>query len=243
MGLKKITMLSNEFYRRYDKVNFHQILRKESRPYSIFTIAINNCLFGIPFKTNLTHSKGYFIKKSGRNIQQNKPGLDYKKAIIILDSSFIDNENECVLDRKEAEFVRVNEKEIYESFKKYITSYKRFLRNPLDSYRIANNYINTSLIYFTEELGIILTEQLKIDILYSETLSRINRFLNKDGINVNFYYRRNGRELIIETKIGEFLFMLNENNLSDYCYKEAEGESYVRGPSYNAIKEIINNKL
>ena len=55
MGLKKISRLSNDFYQDYSDEKYEQILKKKTRPYSIFTVKIDNNLYAIPFKTNLTH--------------------------------------------------------------------------------------------------------------------------------------------------------------------------------------------
>ena len=222
--LKKITQLSSAFYQDYDEKIYSQILRKKTRPYSIFTIELDNNIYAIPFKSNLSHNNGYLFKDSKR---KGNPGLDFKKTVVILKKEYLDNEPINV-DSNEARNVRMNADKIHTLFKKYIYSYKKYLLHPIEGYKIAGNYINTSLIYFLEEIGIKETEQLHLELKFSVILFYINNFLKKDGYFINFYFRKDKNNLYIEDKQRNLLFMLNNDNLSDYCFKESRRFIYEK---------------
>lgn len=243
MGLKKISRLSNDFYQDYSDEKYEQILKKKTRPYSIFTVKIDNNLYAIPFKTNLTHKNGFFIKSTGRNIPNKNPGLDYKKAVILKDKKYIDENSQNIVDAKEAQYVRLHDKEIYSDFKKYILSYKKYLKHPIDAYRIALNYNNTALQYFLKNLGVLCSKQLRLDIQYSEILAYINNFLRQDGYRVNFHYNRYLTGILISDEKGKYLLYLNENNREDYCFKKTVSDKMQRGLKYpDIIKRIESIK-
>ena len=100
----------------------------------------------------------------------------------------------------------MHDKEIYSDFKKYILSYKKYLKHPIDAYRIALNYNNTALQYFLKDLGVLCSKQLQLDIQYSEILAYINNFLRQDGYRVNFHYNRYLTGILMATS--KYLFCI-----------------------------------
>ncbi|MEX6519022.1 hypothetical protein AB6N29_03425 [Fusobacterium animalis] len=76
-------LLIKKFYEKYS--NCKEILKKENRPYTICIIEINKLTFAIPIRHNINHK--YSIKTF------NNQGLDFTKAVIIIDKAFISEKN------------------------------------------------------------------------------------------------------------------------------------------------------
>mgnify|MGYP000979967148 CR=1 FL=1 len=76
-------LLTKKFYEKYS--NCKEILKKENRPYTICIIEINKLTFAIPIRHNINHK--YSIKTF------NNQGLDFTKAVIIIDKAFISEKN------------------------------------------------------------------------------------------------------------------------------------------------------
>lgn len=240
MGFKKIARLSDKFYEDYNEDVYNQILRKKERPYSIYTIKLDNNLYAIPFKTTLTHNNGFFIQESSRRLSIS-PGLDFRKAVIIKNNVYIDENITNIVDSKEASYVRRNEDKIIILFKKYINSYKKFLKHPIYAYKIAGNYINTSLQYFWKELGIVSSSELELNLKYASCLFYINLFLEKDGYFIILYPKLENDILKVEDKNGNLLFVLTENTINEFCFKEDNNMKMKKGIKYIDVVNSIKN--
>lgn len=60
MGKKyELKYLSEEFYKKYNSVDYPEIEKKKERPYMVMLIKIENNTFAIPFRTNVKHTACY----------------------------------------------------------------------------------------------------------------------------------------------------------------------------------------
>lgn len=137
-------LLTKKFYEKYS--NCKEILKKENRPYTICIIEINKLTFAIPIRHNINHK--YSIKTF------NNQGLDFTKAVIIIDKAFISEKNVYIVYRTRRIWRIINKKISYKAkIKKIYKDYKKGIKNPDD---LKNKILCefSSLQYFHKELGI-----------------------------------------------------------------------------------------
>ena len=160
-------LLTKKFYEKYS--NCKEILKKENRPYTICIIEINKLTFAIPIRHNINHK--YSIKTF------NNQGLDFTKAVIIIDKAFIlksvwannfiqkfAKKNIYINIETELDKIIMENKElstkkslIKPKLKKFIKTYKKAIKNPDD---LKNKILCefSSLQYFHKELSILFNE-------------------------------------------------------------------------------------
>ncbi|MGL5903681.1 MAG: hypothetical protein ACRCZO_13445 [Cetobacterium sp.] len=83
--MMELKTLSSQFYNIYDSCP--QILKKENRAYSILLHKIDDIIFAIPIRGNIDHP--YCLHTPNPDPQKKNSGLDFSKAIPILDPVFI----------------------------------------------------------------------------------------------------------------------------------------------------------
>lgn len=115
----RVIILSDVFFKKYR--NCPEILCKENRPYICLSVSIDGLQYGIPIRHHVRHA--YSFKTIG------EAGLDYTKAVLIIDDTFISNDS-AVIDSKEWNIIKKNENSIYAGFSRYLRQYKRALNNP-----------------------------------------------------------------------------------------------------------------
>lgn len=115
----KMILLSEKFYEKYG--NCPEIMKKESRPYACFTVRIDDILFAIPIRHHIRHPYAFMTIEDR--------GLDYTKAIIIEDQTYI-SPNPAIIDTAEWNIIKKNENEIFYGFRKYYRQYCRALKHP-----------------------------------------------------------------------------------------------------------------
>lgn len=151
MGKKyELKYLSEEFYKKYNSVDYPEIEKKKERPYMVMLIKIENNTFAIPFRTNVKHTACYRFRNSSRNTQSST-GLDYSKAVIINDNKYLGNA--ATIDNKE--YVELNSKFyfIIQQFNSYLSGYKKFINGEFNEYE-TKKYQFSTLRYFHNELEI-----------------------------------------------------------------------------------------
>ena len=137
----RIVLLSDIFYDHYG--TYPEILSKPERPYACLTVKVDGLIFAIPFRHHINHKFAY--------ITYGQCGLDFSKAVIISDDSYI--AGEAIVDRKEWDIINRNEHIIVYRFKQYISQYKRAARRRDNPHSMR--YLRySSLQYFEQELGI-----------------------------------------------------------------------------------------
>lgn len=91
MNTKKdyqLNYLSSEFFEKYNAIDYPEIENKESRPYMVVLMKIENNTFAVPFRTNVSHNNCYKFKTSTRPTDS-VTGIDYTKAVIVNDRKSI----------------------------------------------------------------------------------------------------------------------------------------------------------
>lgn len=136
----RLALLSEKFYREY--ASCKEILQKRNRPYACLTIKVDGILFAIPFRHHIGHRYAF--------ITYGDCGLDYTKAIVVKDESYLDDV-EPTVDRKEWDAVRKNENKIRYEFKGFVNQYRRAMRHR-DNPRSKNLLKYSSLQYFEQFL-------------------------------------------------------------------------------------------
>jgi protein AbiQ len=143
----KYLFLNDSFYEKYNQFDYPEIERKSSRPYIMVKINIDGLNFGIPLRSGISHSYALWTDK------ENKCGVDYSKAVLIPDETYIDDKKPHI---RENEFHVLKDKDhmIQSGFKAYIEKYK----NALSELHIERNKKLckfSTLQYFHIELKII----------------------------------------------------------------------------------------
>ena len=144
----KFYYLTEAFYNDYK--NCKEILIKENRPYVIFIVELYNKKFGIPFRTHINkNNRDCFITN-----QEINAGLDFQKAILIKDESYIDYTKQAQISNKDFSAVLFKDKIIKRKFMKflntYVNVYKRYKEDP--SLKPLAFIQFSSLQYFADDL-------------------------------------------------------------------------------------------
>lgn len=211
--------LSNKFYSTYNNANYPNILRKKTRSYSICEIEIGNNKYGIPVKTNIKHSSSFLFKESNRRKTGERPGLDFKHSIVIVDDSYIDGDGH--IDEKESKCIIKNETKIINDYIKFLKGYKKFIQNPIGKCWESWRYSHTSLEYFWDELGIIVYDKeekrREVDLAYNVYLI-IKNLCNDSNAKIGeFFVRRIGLDSVSISCSGYYLIKeLKLNEVENY---------------------------
>ena len=117
--IMRMIYLTKEFYEIYG--NLPEMMAKEDRPYACLGIQIDNKTFAIPIRHNIKHRYCFHTI--------NDSGLDYSKAVVIEDSSYISN-TQPFIDTQEWKLIKAGQQTIYNGFKKYLSLYKHACKHP-----------------------------------------------------------------------------------------------------------------
>lgn len=134
----KLIQLSEAFYKKYPHEEYPEIMEKNLRPYYCFTVKIEDTIFAIPLRHHITHRYAFYTGAES--------GLDYKKAVIIEDPSYIADTTPHI-DTTEFRIIMGNEDLIFHEFRKYIRQYKRARKSP-DKVRSKSVLQYSTLGYF-----------------------------------------------------------------------------------------------
>lgn len=137
------TFLTEKFYKDYPHEKYPQIEIKKDRPYAHVTIGLYNQLFCIPLRSHIEHPYAFFTNK------RKKCGVDYSKAVIILDNDYIDITRKAFLRPDEYKKLRGKDFTIKQQFTKYIDLYKRAKIDPTVNHR--DNILEFSTLQYFEE--------------------------------------------------------------------------------------------
>lgn len=150
MGKSKIRYLSSTFYNEYDSINYPEIEHKESRPYLVYVVKVNDVTFAIPFRTNIRHNSCYKFKNTTRQTDSST-GLDFSKAVVISDEKYLSTA--ATIDNKE--YIELEDRFYFitNRFEQYLEGYRKYVNGSLDQYA-AKKYAYTTLKYFHKELSI-----------------------------------------------------------------------------------------
>lgn len=146
----KLNYLSAAFYATYDSVRFPEIENKDSRPYIVVLVKVENNTFAVPFRTNVKHNNCYKFKTSTRPTNT-VTGIDYTKAVIVNDSNYIGSA--ARINDKEYNELDANFHIILKEFSQYVKGYIKYMSGRKGEYN-RQKYMFTTLKYFHKELGI-----------------------------------------------------------------------------------------
>ena len=138
--------LSDKFYKDYPNEKYPEIMSKENRPYTQIVTDVNGLKFAIPLRSDISHKKNV--------LWTNKPqkhGLDFTKAIPIIDEEYI-NDNKVFIRQDEHKHLLGKEHRVKEKMEKCIMDYKEAKLN-LSIEHNAEFCSYCSLQYFEEYIN------------------------------------------------------------------------------------------
>lgn len=152
MKTYEIKLLSEQFYNDYNISYYPEMEDKQSRPFLVLLVKIDDNTFAIPFRTNIKHKYCYKFTNTNRSTNTST-ALDYSKAVIVNDSKYIGSA--ATIDQRE--FVELSSKSIFiiNKFKNFIQKYKKIMNEPAKysyEYDLLSKY--STLKYFHRELGL-----------------------------------------------------------------------------------------
>lgn len=139
----KYTFLTEKFYKDYPHTQYPQMELKDDRPYAHIHVNTYGKLFCIPLRSNINHPHAFFTNK------KNKCGVDYSKAIVVTDSSYIDNTTKVFLRNDEYKKLIGKDFIIQKQFESYIELYKKAKSDKTVSHR--DDILKFSTLQYFEE--------------------------------------------------------------------------------------------
>lgn len=143
---KRFVFLSDAFYSAYPSSQYPEMEQKQNRPYIQVCVEIDGIQYAIPLRSEINHPHVLWTDKA------NHCGVDFSKAVVIKDESYIDMTKDPHLRQKEFDALRGKDYKIRIKMEKYIASYKKAKQD-------MNNSVNQKLVnystlqYFEEEIG------------------------------------------------------------------------------------------
>ena len=117
-GIVRLVFLSSYFFDKH--AGDCEIEREEDRPHARILLSIEGLTFAIPFRSNICHQYAFFTDK------KNKCGLDYSKAVLILDENKdIDKSRTPIIRQNEFDALKGKDKVIEQGMRRYLRIYKR----------------------------------------------------------------------------------------------------------------------
>lgn len=110
--------LSDKFYADYPSDEYPEMMLKEKRPYTQVITEVNGLKFAIPLRSGISHNADVLWTN-----KQQKCGLDFTKAILILDDSYINNEEKVFIRQNEYKHLLGKERRVKEKMEKCIENY------------------------------------------------------------------------------------------------------------------------
>lgn len=144
---KRFIFLSEKFYNTYPAALYPEMEQKKNRPYIQVCIEIDGVQFAIPLRSDIHHPHVLWTDKA------NHCGVDFSKAVVIMDSSFIDSDAEPYVRQNEFDALRGKDYRIKTKMEKYIADYKKAKKDLSKNVnRILVKY--STLQYFEKEIGL-----------------------------------------------------------------------------------------
>ena len=142
----RIRFLTEEFYKQYK--DCIEIEKKQNRPYTLIVATINEVDFAIPLRSNIKHKNVLWTNK------ENNCGLDFSKAVVILDKDkYIDERNKPTIRQNEFESLKGKDYIVKSKMERYIKEYvKAYNRQDIDRNKMLCKF--STLQYFHEELDL-----------------------------------------------------------------------------------------
>lgn len=113
----KLILLSNHFYELFSSAD--EILQKQTRPYACLAVKIDGLTYAIPFRHHISHKHAFFTGEG--------KGLDFTKAVVVRDNSFI-SADPVRVEQSEFDAVKTSEQRIVAGMRKFIKLYRKAVR-------------------------------------------------------------------------------------------------------------------
>jgi protein AbiQ len=142
--------LSAAFYSQFGQ--YEEILKKEERPYYVLLLELDGLTYAIPLRSHITHPYCFIAdNSSGQN-----SGLDYSKAVIIINPSQYIDPAPVTIRQHEYNIYKQREHLIRKQFSSYVAMYKKEIRRRLKNPTLPVSALcrYASLKYFHRELGL-----------------------------------------------------------------------------------------
>jgi len=147
----EIRKLDHSFYT--ENTHLVQTLDK-TRGYGIVIISLRGGLkFGIPLRSNLPNAACFVTKTEVIRDQQQKKGLDYSKAVLITDDTYV-SDAIFMIPADEKDAISKKSQEIADDFEKYVEKYIHAVKNSHRYTLGSREYRFTTLQNYHDELGI-----------------------------------------------------------------------------------------
>lgn len=150
-----IRLLSPAFLAAYPGTTYPELMHKGGRPYTCLLIDTHeDYLICIPFRSSINHKNAYLFTTTQRSIRT-RSGLDYTKAVLIRDPSYIDS-GHAIVDQDEYHETMANLKQITQEIDQYITTYANHVNGtaPLHLRAFQRQYGFSTLPYFHDIMGL-----------------------------------------------------------------------------------------
>ncbi len=144
---KRFVFLSKKFYNTYPTSLYPEMEQKQNRPYIQVCVEIDGVQYAIPLRSDIHHPHVFWTDK------ENHCGVDFSKAVVITDESYIDFFTEPHLRQNEFDALRGKDFKIKSKMEKYIADYKKAkkdLSNPINQTLVKYS----TLQYFEKEIGL-----------------------------------------------------------------------------------------
>ncbi len=116
----KTVFLSDAFYKAYPTCKYKEIEQKTDRPYVRIQVTVNGILWGIPLRSNISHSHVIWTD------EENHCGLDFSKAVVIdKPAKYISGVKPHIRDNEFKVLKRLDEYAVSQKLQKYIKEYKK----------------------------------------------------------------------------------------------------------------------
>lgn len=111
--------LSDKFFEDYPIDKYPEMMIKENRPYTQVITDVNGLKFAIPLRSGISHSSDVLWTN-----KQARHGLDFTKAVLILDDKYISDEK-VYIRTNEHKHLLGKERRVKEKMEKCIENYKK----------------------------------------------------------------------------------------------------------------------
>lgn len=135
--------LSDKFYKKYPIEQFPELMIKENRPYTQVITDVNGLKFAVPLRSDISHATDVLWTD-----KQARHGLDFTKAVIILNDEYISDEK-VFIRQKEHKHLLGKERRVKEKMEKCIANYKKAKSNIKEKHNAE--YCNFSTLQYFEE--------------------------------------------------------------------------------------------
>lgn len=144
---KRFVFLSNKFYETYPSSEYPEMEQKKNRPYIQVCVEIDGVQYAIPLRSDIHHPHVFWTDK------ENHCGIDFSKAVVIKEESYIDSTLEPHLRQHEFDALRGKDYKIKTKMEKYISEYKK-AKNDLSKPINQKLVMYSTLQYFEKEIGL-----------------------------------------------------------------------------------------